>query len=317
MTDDRLGPPPVEPMPDVAWARVERGLWRQLDAQAEAPTTHVVTPRRTWLWIAAPIVAVAAIVAIVVFVHDPATPPVAVNDEPTRVVTDSAPSSISLGDAHIALDAHSAITSSQPATVTLESGGAWFSVAPRGERPPFVVIAGDTHVQVIGTRFRVTRAGEHTDVTVDHGIVEVRHHGSVLRLTAGESWSSDDVAIEIDPRVPAPPPKAQAPSSHHSAAPTSQTPVPSVPPSDPDAARFAALTRLEATQPAIAMKGYLDLSQGSGKWAEVSLFAAARLAVDTHDARAETFLTIYMRRFPSGANTDDARALLTRLKGHP
>jgi len=50
----------------------------------------------------------------------------------------------------------------------------------------------------------------------------------------------------------------------------------------------------------------------------VSLFAAGRLAVDTHDARAESLLTIYLRRFPSGANTDDARALLTRLKGtHP
>jgi hypothetical protein len=315
MTDDtRLGPPPVEPMPDVAWARVERGLWRQLDASPEP--ARPATRRRTWLWLAAPLVATAAIATVVVVVRDTSTPVAQVADEPTRVVTDSAPSSISLGDAHIALDAHSAITSSQPATVTLETGGAWFSVAPRGDRPPFVVIAGDTRVQVIGTRFRVTRAGEHTDVAVDHGIVEVRHHGTVQRLTAGQTWSSDEVAIEIDPATPAPP---QAPvKPHHSAAPASQTPVPLASPSDPDATRFAALTKLEASQPAIAMKGYLELSQGSGKWAEVSLFAAARLAVDTHDARAETLLTIYLRRFPSGANTDDAHALLTRMKGtHP
>ena len=46
---------------------------------------------------------------------------------------------------------------------------------------------------------------------------------------------------------------------------------------------------------------------------DASLFAAARLAVDRHDARAETFLSIYLRRFPTGANVEDARQLLARV----
>jgi hypothetical protein len=32
MTDERLPPPPVEPLPDLTWARLERQLWATLDA---------------------------------------------------------------------------------------------------------------------------------------------------------------------------------------------------------------------------------------------------------------------------------------------
>jgi len=47
----------------------------------------------------------------------------------------------------------------------------------------------------------------------------------------------------------------------------------------------------------------------------VALYAAGRLAADRKDRRAATFLTIYLRRFPNGANAEDARNLLARLKG--
>ena len=55
--------PPVDPLSDVSWARVERGLWARLDG---APPMPAVTPRsRRWIWIALPSVAAAAVIAIV------------------------------------------------------------------------------------------------------------------------------------------------------------------------------------------------------------------------------------------------------------
>jgi FecR protein len=327
---DRLGPPPVEPMSDMSWARVERGLWARMDGTAT--TTDVSRRPRVWPWIVTPVIAAAAVAAIVLaFGHGPA-PSVATTtgDEPTRVVTDDAPSSVSLGDAHVTLDAHSAVVVSQSTTsptAVLERGAAWFSVAPRGERPPFIVIAGDTRVRVVGTRFRVARAGERSEVTVDHGLVEVQFRGTVARVGAHQTWSSMEPAtvrdttiaevvepgdITIDPAAPAAPVREP---KHHAAAPANLAPGAPAPPSDPDATRYEALTKLEASYPDVAMKGYLELSQGSGRWAEVALFAAARLAVDRHDARARTLLEIYLRRFPAGANATDARNLLTRTQG--
>ena len=35
--DRPLPPPPVEPLPDLAWARLERQLWQTLDTPVEEP----------------------------------------------------------------------------------------------------------------------------------------------------------------------------------------------------------------------------------------------------------------------------------------
>ena len=65
MTDDqRLGPPPVEPMSDVAWSRIERGLWARMDADAPTVVTHAAPGRRWWLAVA-PLAVAAAVLALV------------------------------------------------------------------------------------------------------------------------------------------------------------------------------------------------------------------------------------------------------------
>ena len=84
---------------------------------------------------------------------------------------------------------------------------------------------------------------------------------------------------------------------------------------DTDGAKYDLLVARERNDPAGALSGYLELSKGNSKWAGVALFAAGRLAADRNDRRAVTFLDIYLRRFPNGANADDARNLLARLKG--
>jgi hypothetical protein len=324
--------PPVEPLSDVAWSRVERGVWSRLDE-----TATVAVERRTtrWWWLAAPLVATAAIALLVVFVHSPARTEhePGYGSAPTRVVSEASSSSVSLGDAHIALDPHSAIvmdSHDDAPNVLVEQGAAWFAVEPRGSRPPFVVIAGDTRVRVIGTRFRVARSAERVEVTVDHGTVEVGYHGDVARVTNGQHWSSDAPTVvgmaEVAAPAPAPTP---GPTQVATPEPESPTPTPTLTPTptqthagsaatgDRDAAKFAELTRLEASSPDAAMAGYLALSKGSSRWAQVALYAAGRLAADRGEPRATTFLEIYLRRFPHGKNADDARQLLARLKGTP
>ena len=84
---------------------------------------------------------------------------------------------------------------------------------------------------------------------------------------------------------------------------------------DRDRTEYERLARLESRDAAAAIAGYLALSRGNGPWAANALYAAGRLAADQRDPRAATFLSIYLRRFPNGANSVDARDLLARLKG--
>jgi hypothetical protein len=238
----------------------------------------------------------------------------------------------------------------QPTTL-LERGAARFAVAPRANRSPFVVRAGDTTVRVVGTRFRVARSEERVAVDVEHGSVEVQFRGTLVQVREQQTWTSDrptEVAtiakpkarsktavaaksptsdddldsIELEPVIPRKHRKP-APAKTTTIAP-SPSPVPEQPTttaepdtSDADRAKFDRLTALEKRDPTKALAGYLQLSQRPGRWSGVALYAAGRLAADRNDPRAETLLTIYVRRFPNGANVDDARGLLARLKGDP
>lgn len=339
MTDDRLGPPPVEPLSDVTWARVERGLWARMDGGA---TVQVTPPPRRWRWLVTPLVATAAVIAIVVIVRDPAAPKTEIVDrassaDDVRVVAPAtASTTASFEDAHIELAPASAIVMrrDRPTTV-LERGAAWFAVAPRIDRPPFVVLAGDATVRVLGTRFRVTRRDDRVGVDVDHGVVEVQFQGRVVVLHDHQTWTSEDpqrvtlLALADPPVVPPPvapttgvntpdivptPPVIKPPAKAELLKPEQPKPEPPKQASpDLDQAKFEQLSVLEKSNPRAAMTGYLELSRRSSRWAANALYAAGRLAADRKDPRAVTFLTVYLRRFPTGANVEDARAVLARL----
>lgn len=341
MTDDnRLGPPPVEPLSDLAWGRVERGLWARMDGTQPIAREQ---PRRFWPWVVGPMVAAAAVIAIVFAFRDPPQPQqqlhVAQLDDSSRMVTNATPSAISFDDVYISLDAASAIemrrSSGNRRSVVLERGGAWFTVGERGPRPAFSVIAGDTTVRVVGTHFRVGRSDEHVTVAVTRGTVEIGYRGTVVRLGPNQAWSSErpeivgtvkvataepptapDPIVKPAPGRPARPAKPTKPAKIE-VAPTPPVAAPVASTAERERASYERLVAIEANDPAAALTGYIALAKGTSRWAEVALFAAGRLAADRKDSRAAALLSSYMRRFPGGANVDDARELLARLKGEP
>lgn len=193
-----LGRPPVEKLSDVAWARVERGLWARMDGAGTVTGAAIGREtrkdKRHYMWLTLPVAAAAACALVLFVSHGSRSTQTASNEEPARIVSGAAPSAVSFGDAHVTLDTNTAMEMEHEGdkpVALLEQGAAWFAVAPRGDRPAFEVRAGDTIVRVVGTRFRVARDGEHAEVTVDHGTVEVRFRGRALRLSDGQSWSSD------------------------------------------------------------------------------------------------------------------------------
>lgn len=243
---EKLGPPPVEPLSDITWARVERNLWERLDAGEPASVLAVTTPspwRKRMVWVEAPLAAAAALAIVVSMRSGEDTPSGQGSDGPMRVVSSGASSSVSYGDAHVTLDAESAVVMSRAAeetTAIVERGAAWFAIAPRGDRPPFVVVAGDTTVRVVGTRFRVARFAEITTVEVEHGLVDARFRGRRVSIGAGQSWTSahpDDVApVRTAAVTPVPTPETPArvePVLPEPPAPTVREPKPIDPPPPP------------------------------------------------------------------------------------
>ncbi|HEX4454931.1 MAG TPA: FecR family protein [Kofleriaceae bacterium] len=218
-------------------------------------------------------------------------------------------------DADITLDADSAVVMQREPTkptVWLERGAAWFSVAPRGGRAPFIVLAGETMVRVVGTRFRVVRNGERTDVAVEHGTVEIQFRGQLTAVAGGQTWSTHS-----DAPAPLPTPAPGSASLPHATPPLKAKPATDGTRDDHDQVTYDALARLEPSQPETAIRGYLELARGSGRWAALGLYSAARLAADRHDGRAATLLSSYLQRFPAGANAADVKYLLERLQGAP
>src|SRR5580704_2622726 len=207
--------PSVDRLPDVAWARVERDVFARLDAEhaVERETARPPSGVRWW-WFALPMAASVIALVLVVFRGRDSGHPIDV--EWSRIVAGAAPTTVTFDDADITLDADTAVVLQREPTkpmVWLERGAAWFSVAPRAGRAPFFVLAGDTIVRVVGTRFRVARSDERTDVTVEHGTVEIQFRGVLTAISGGQTWSTPA-------ETPTPAPASGSASTQH-VAPTS------------------------------------------------------------------------------------------------
>jgi ferric-dicitrate binding protein FerR (iron transport regulator) len=150
------------------------------------------------VWLAVPLAAAAAF-ALAFFAtkspQGPASQPVA-TDTPSRIVAGNAPSSITVGDSHLTLDANTALVidgKDGKQTALIERGAVSFTV-PRA----FTVLAGDALVRTTTAQFRVSRDGELAIVEVESGSVQVTFRGQEVTVGAHHAWSALKPAVVVD-----------------------------------------------------------------------------------------------------------------------
>jgi outer membrane protein assembly factor BamD (BamD/ComL family) len=208
-------------------------------------------------------------------------------------------------------------------TLVVARGAIECDVEHRDHRPPFRVLAGDVTVEVVGTRFTVTRTPT-SRVDVARGTVRVTAPGGTWLVEAGETWPSITTASVDPPRAidpepepePEPVPEAALPVAPKKktavAAPSPSTtpaPAPTNASEERDLARetYRIANKLEHSDPQKAVQLYRSIATNGKGMEAVALVSLAEVelrlgkAGDALDALDEL-----ERRFPNAANSEDA-----------
>lgn len=320
----------VEPLSEQRWAKIEQAVFARLEAGAD-PLSEPARPRRAGrvlVWAAAAAALGALLLALVV-VKGGASPGEAA--ALSRISTGATASHLALPGVSLDVSPESTIVVSggerERMLVVLDRGEVACDVEPRRPGAPLVVQAGEVRVEVVGTRFRVTRQGESARVEVQEGVVRVSSRGQSVAVAADQSWPAPEPTREPsgppEPVADAPPPTSDQVEVRPRNPRIAPRPTPVEPsiekPATPEPLsaqqQFETATRLERSEPARAIQLYSGLESGSSSWAANALFAHGRLeAARGNPAAARRILSQYLARFPQGGNAQDARMLLGRLK---
>ena len=294
--------------------RIERQVFQQLAnmraverADAAVPAAPV-SNRRAWVF-AGIGAAVAAAIALLVMSNrsDTGAAPVAIVEDttPSRVVTPvGGESQFTVGDAVIVASSDTSVDVKHAddggITLVVTRGSVDCDVAPRKNRPPFHVIAGDGAVEVVGTRFTVAKTPSPR-VDVVRGKVRVRAPGGTWLLSAGESWTPPVTGSAVEPvavaESPAMPIETPAPAPPPIASNTAVGPSPH--------AIYQSAQRFEATDPARAAKAYRSVASSKDSWAAPALYGLAELDAKTDATRALADCNEYLKRFGKSAQVED------------
>ncbi|HEU5057982.1 MAG TPA: FecR family protein, partial [Kofleriaceae bacterium] len=295
--------PDVPPLSDLSRQRIRQAVFDRLDREPAAP---VAAPRRRPVLLAAGAAAavVAAVVAVSALGGDRARPAAPRHPAVSRLETGGSPSQVTVGDARITAGPNAALTATETGDggvqVFLERGSIDLVVAPRGDRPPFVVLAADVRVEVVGTRFTVARDGDAVSVSVAEGVVRVTRPGSEdARVAAGERWPAAAPEPPDDPEMTFEPEAASSPRPKRRKPPPVE--APEAAPSARE--RYEAAAAAEQSRPEEALAAYRALVAEGGAWADNALFAQASLELKLgRRAAARRSLVAYLERYPRGAN---------------
>lgn len=297
--------------------RIERNVFARLANLRAADRADAAVPepmpassssnRRAWVF-AGIGAAVAATVAVAVMTNEKRVAPIAMpiveETTPSRIVTPvGGQSQFTVGDAVVLASGDTSVDVKHAddggITLVVARGSVDCDVAPRNGRPPFHVIAGDVSVEVVGTRFTVTRTPSPR-VDVVRGKVRVRAPGGTWLLQAGDSWTPpvsgsgaqpDEVAQQVPaqpvaPPVTAPPPVVAAPQmSMHSI--------------------YQQAQKLEALDPPRAARAYRTVANSKDSWAAPALYGLAELDAKIDSQKALADCNEYLRRFPKSAQIED------------
>lgn len=299
------------PTSDARRERVEREVFARLDAMRDVDHANQIAPVRPRR---APVIAagfafVAAVASVMFLVSQDA--PRARPSSPSLVVTPSGGTSqFTVGDAVIDAGSDTSVSVKQDAngttTLTLERGSVDCDVTPRPNRAPFRVLAGGVTVEVVGTRFEVSRQGNVTRVDVARGKVKVHGKGELRYVSAGESWTSEhgSVVAAVPPPIAPPAPPIAAPVAE----PEIEIDLPAEhmrpPKPSPRKQYEAALEIKDERRRARAYR--IVANTGNHAWAALALFNLAELQAKSDVDATLATLDELKRRFPAAGNAEDA-----------
>jgi hypothetical protein len=336
-----------EPLSEPRWHKIEQRVFARLDA-GELPSTRDSNPsapfstRRASVWALGLAASLLLVVLALSRSNRSAAPTV------SRISTGVTASHVALPGVVLDVSPQSAVVVSgsaeESALIVLDRGEVTCDVAHRRPGAPLFVQAGELSVEVVGTRFTVTRQEEVARVTVQEGLVRVKFRGRSSSVKAGETWplpltaaaspapsvaevprpheqpealsSAGSSVGTLRPREPTPRPRVIKETKEAKEAKEAKEENSSTEASPPSVQhQFEMATRIEAKEPAEAIRLYEGIESSGSGWASNALFAHGRLeAARGNRVAARRILTQYLRRFPAGANAPDARLLLSRLE---
>lgn len=304
--------------------RVEKKLFAQLAAVELAERVDAVLPppRKSRMPYVMGVAALAAaVLALVLFMRRDEAP-VREVATPSRVVTPvGGESRFFVGDAVIDAKSDTSVEVQHgedgAITLVLDRGAVDCDVEPRHGRPPFRVIAGDVKVEVVGTRFTVTRTpGPRVDVA--RGKVKVTSQAGTTLVEAGESWPT--VTADVRPETDEPvvdeekddETVAPAPVAQPKPAPVKQKPV-AAPQTDEELAQasYRVAQKYETSDPAKAAQLYRAIAtdkKTNATLAATALVSLAQVQLDGLREPAAALATIdeHIKRFPKATSAEEA-----------
>jgi hypothetical protein len=316
------------PTPEMRRERVEKKLFAQLAAveMAERVDAVLPPPRKNRMPYVMGIAALAAaVLALVMFLRRDDSPAREVAT-PSRVVTPvGGESRFIVGDAVIDAKSDTSVEVQHGAdgaiTLVLARGAVDCDVEPRHGRPPFRVIAGDLKVEVVGTRFTVTRTPA-LRVDVARGKVKVTTSAGTTLVEAGESWPvvtaevphADEPVVDEPAEAPAveEAPVAPAPVAAPKPAPVKQKPAAPAPSGEElGQASYKVAQKYETSDPAKAAQLYRAIAtdkKTNPTLAATALLSLAQVQLDGLKDPAAALATVdeHIKRFPSATNAEEA-----------
>jgi transmembrane sensor len=302
-----------EPADEAALSRI----WQGIDARFPRPRWR----RRIELLVAAPVVALAAIVFVLTTSrHDPGPLRLASGAPITAVDAPPAGTTLSLSDGSYIVLAGGArlepLESSRSTFIAIVArGNATFDVRPGGPRR-WEIECGLATVEVLGTHFDIERSPGRLRVAVARGQVLVRGErvpDRARRLAAGEALE----VVDVTATAPAAPPPAEIPGAGDDPAQEedqSGSPSPSESERTP-AGAWRDLARRGQHREAFATLGAHGLRREARRVGVADLFALADVArLSGHPAEAVAPLDRIVSSFASDPQAPLAAFALGRLE---
>jgi len=308
---------------DPASERELKALWTGVQRRRARTQARSQVRRGALLAIAAAF----AVCALLLWFWQPGTSagPLLLDGHPVASLTASAKQTADLSDgSQLELEAQARLevldNSAQTFGTALRAGTVVFDVKPGGPRR-WTIDAGLASVEVVGTKFTVSRTAHSVAVSVDRGVVLVRGErvsDHVRRLSAGESL----LVTESDPVRPTPtsgiseasPPKPASPALR----PSLPTPTPSALPSFDELLAAADVQRrggeLHAAES--SLKSALANAPDS-KRAALAAFTLGKLELDNlgNPGQAAAAFARAVSLGPPAAIAEDALARLVEAEG--